>query len=49
MNTLIENNYISEMECGSNFAYILSENSTFLPLLFLQEKISGWASIPQNG
>ena len=30
MNTLIENNYISEMECGSNFAYILSENSTFL-------------------
>ena len=30
MNTLIENNYIREMECGSNFAYILSDNSTFL-------------------
>ena len=30
MNTLIENNYISEMECGSNFAYVLSDNSTFL-------------------
>ena len=30
MNSLIENNYISEMECGSNFAYVLSDNSTFL-------------------
>lgn len=30
MNTLIENNYISEMECGSNFSYILSDNGTFL-------------------
>ena len=30
MNALIENNYISEMECGSNFAYVLSDNSTFL-------------------
>lgn len=30
MNTLIENNYISEMECGSNFAYVLSDNGTFL-------------------
>ena len=30
MNTLIENNYISEMECGSNFSYVLSDNSTFL-------------------
>lgn len=30
MNTLIENNYIKEMECGSNFSYILSDNSTFL-------------------
>lgn len=30
MNALIENNYIQEMECGSNFSYILSDNSTFL-------------------
>ena len=30
MNALIENNYITEMECGSNFSYILSDNSTFL-------------------
>ena len=30
MNTLIENNYIKEMECGSNFSYILSDNGTFL-------------------
>ena len=30
MNTLIENNYIKEMECGSNFSYILSDNSTFI-------------------
>ena len=30
MNILIENNYIKEMECGSNFSYILNENSTFL-------------------
>lgn len=30
MNTLIENNYIREMECGSNFSYILSDNGTFL-------------------
>lgn len=30
MNALIENNYIKEMECGSNFSYILSDNSTFL-------------------
>lgn len=29
MNTLIEKN-IKEMECGSNFSYILSDNSTFL-------------------
>jgi len=31
MNVLAENNYIKEMECGSNFSYILSDNSTFLP------------------
>ena len=30
MNVLIENNYIKEMECGSNFAYILSDNNSFL-------------------
>lgn len=30
MNALIENNYIQEMECGSNFSYILSDNNTFL-------------------
>lgn len=30
MNALIENNYIQEMECGSNFSYMLSDNSTFL-------------------
>lgn len=30
MNPLVENNYISEMMCGSNFSYILSDNSIFL-------------------
>lgn len=30
MNALIENNYIKEMECGSNFSYVLSDNGTFL-------------------
>ncbi len=30
MNALIENNYITEMVCGSNLSYILNENSTFL-------------------
>lgn len=30
MNALIEKNYIKEMECGSNFSYVLSDNSTFL-------------------
>lgn len=30
MNSLIENKIITEMECGSNFSYILSDNSTFL-------------------
>ena len=29
MNLLVENGIISEMECGSNFAYVLSDNSTF--------------------
>ncbi len=30
MNALIENNHIKEMECGSNFSYVLSDNSIFL-------------------
>lgn len=30
MNALIENNYIGEMECGSNFAYVLNDNGIFL-------------------
>lgn len=30
MNVLIENKVISEMECGSNFAYILTDSSAFL-------------------
>lgn len=30
MNILIDNNYIKEMECGSNFAYFLSDNNAFL-------------------
>lgn len=31
MNALLEKGHISEMTCGSNFSYILSDNSTFLP------------------
>lgn len=31
MNPLIENNYIVEMMCGSNFSYVLSDNSIFFP------------------
>lgn len=30
MNSLIEKNVISEMDCGSNFAYILNDNNIFL-------------------
>jgi len=30
MNILIENNCIKEMECGSNFSYILNDSSSFL-------------------
>lgn len=30
MNLLIENKIISQMECGSNFAYILNDNNIFL-------------------
>lgn len=30
MNALIETHYITEMACGANFSYILSDNSAFL-------------------
>lgn len=30
MNTLIENKYLSEIECGNNFSLVLSENNLFL-------------------
>lgn len=30
MNPLIENDFITEMQCGSNFAYVLNDNSIFL-------------------
>lgn len=30
MNILVENKYITEMECGANFSYILNGNSAFL-------------------
>lgn len=30
MNRLIENGHVAEMACGTNFAYILKENSAFL-------------------
>lgn len=30
MNALIENGYIQEMACGSDFSYILSDNSSFM-------------------
>lgn len=30
MNILIENKYINEMECGTNFSYILCDNNAFL-------------------
>ena len=29
MNALVENNYIKELPCGSNFSYILNENNMF--------------------
>lgn len=31
MNSLLESKYISEMNCGANFAYILNENGSFSP------------------
>lgn len=30
MNSLIENGYIRELECGANFSYVLEDGSTFL-------------------
>lgn len=30
MNLLVENNYISEINCGRNFSYVLNDNSMFL-------------------
>lgn len=31
MNVLIENGLITEMECGANIAYVLEDNTAFLP------------------
>lgn len=31
MNRLIENNYVSEVRYGTNFAYVLNDNSSFIP------------------
>ena len=31
MNLLLKNKYVSEMNCGSNFSYILNDSSMFLP------------------
>ena len=31
MNRLIENHYITEIKYGTDFAYILKEDSSFLP------------------
>lgn len=31
MNRLIENNYVTEMKFGTNFAYVLNDNNSFLP------------------
>ncbi len=43
MNSLIENNEITEMACGSNFAYIVADNSTFLSTEYkvLQSQANG--------
>lgn len=32
MNTLLEHGFVEEMACGLNFAYVLSNNSGFLPI-----------------
>lgn len=43
MNALLENEYIAEMACGSNFSYILSDNSAFLSTEYkvLQSQATG--------
>lgn len=43
MNALMENKDIIEMACGSNFAYVLSDNAAFLPTEYkvLQSQRSG--------
>lgn len=43
MNALLENEYIAEMVCGSNFSYILSDNSAFLSTEYkvLQSQATG--------
>lgn len=43
MNQLIENNVITEMECGSNFAYLLNDSGVFSPTEYkvLQSQASG--------
>ncbi len=42
MNTLIEKEVVSEMTCGSNFAYVLTDNASFLTTEYkvLQSKTS---------
>ncbi len=43
MNLLVENQTLEEMECGSNFAYILKDNGIFLPTEYkvLQSQANG--------
>lgn len=43
MNSLIENGHIVEMPCGPNFAYILSDNASFLTTEYkvLQSQVNG--------
>lgn len=43
MNQLIENNVITEMECGSNFSYLLNDSGAFSPTEYkvLQSQASG--------
>ena len=31
MNRLLENSLLQEIACGTNFAYVLSDNGMFLP------------------
>lgn len=43
MNLLLENQYISEMECGANISYVLSDNRLFLSTEYkvLQSQVTG--------